>query len=282
MTKLIIYKDKITIAKWHEQEKIFLENDISGQEGSITKYFNKPVEIKPDVTIKDFMNHLERYESVIDYCFSDYLKHIPLKVYLDDMNKADVDTDLGEIELCWEGEIINDELVIVGYLRAWLKEEKVKELGEEQEIPHDISFLSIHIWKNCNLLLNENIVINNLGEISNLKQETIFNGFYRWTLFDIISRFLEELCINGTPVERDNLLSQMESKKYNIQEIVKSQDQIDFWLSFLESELESLKSLMESSLENEDYEEASKLKLEIETAEKELLLLKEEIKKVNG
>ena len=282
MLKLIIYKDKITITKWEEKEKSWSEYDISKLDGSINKYFNRIVEIKPDVTVEDFMLLLEKHEPVIDYCFSDYLKGHQFRLFIDDMNKQDSDTDLGEVEICWEGEIINEDLAIIGYLRGWLKDEKIKELGEEYEVPHDISFLPIHVWKKCKFILNENIIVNNLGELNDLKKEMVFAGFYRWTFFELVSHFLEELSINGSPEERDKLSSLMESKKYDAKEVVKSQEQTDFWLAFLTAELEDLNTLLDVTLENEEYEKAAKIKQDIETAEKELFELKEEIKKNNG
>jgi len=281
MQKLTVYKDKLTVTKWEENNKSWAEYDISKLEGSIAKYFNKIVEVKSDVTIQDFINHLEKHESIIDYCFSDYLKDIPLRKFIDDMNKQEADTDFGEVELCWEGEIINDDLAIIGYLRAWLKDEKIKELGEEYEVPHDIALLPIHVWKTCKFILNENIIVNNLGEMSDLKKEIVFAGFYRWTLFEVISHFLEELCMNGAPEDRDKLYAEMEDKRYNLKEIVKSKEQSDLWLAFLGQELKDLNVMMDSALESEDYEKASKLKVDIEETKKELLELKEELKK-NG
>lgn len=288
MLKLIIYKDKITINKWEDNSNSWGEFDILKLEGSITKYFNKVVEIKQDVTVQDFMNHLERYESIIDYCFSDYLKQVPFRKFFDDMNKDGEGSDFCDVELCWEGEIISGNLAMIGYLRAWLKDEKIQELAEESkispeqfEVPHEVSLMPIHMWKDCNMFLNEHIIINDLGEVNVLKRDVLFSGFYRWTLFDVISQFFQEISMSGSPDERDKIFSDIKDKKYNVKEIAKSKDQYDFWLVFLEQELIDLNKSMDLALENEEYEKAAKLKFDIETSEKELLELKEEIKK-NG
>lgn len=281
MVRLIVYKDKITITKWEEQSGSWGEFDIYKLEGSIAKYFNKIVEIKPDVTIQNFINHLEKYEPIIDLCFSDYLKNIPIRNFVHDMNKAEAVTDFGEVELYWEGEIINDDLSITGYLRAWPKNEKIKELGEEYEIPYDVSLLPIYTWKNCNFILNENIIVNDLSEMSSLKKDVVFSGFYRWTLFEVISHFLAEISANGSPDDRDRIFIEMEGKRYNLKEIVKSKEQTDFWLAFLEQELIDLNKLMDSASESEEYEKASKIKVDIADTEKELFELREELKK-NG
>jgi hypothetical protein len=282
MLKLIVYKDKITATKWDETNKTWPEYDISKTDGAITKYFNRLVEVKPDVTVEDFMLHLEKHEPVIDYCFSDYMKGNQFRVFLDDMNKDNIETDLGEIELCWEGEIVNENFAVIGYLRGWLKDEKIKELGEEHEVPNDVSFLPIHLWKKCTFILNENIIVNNIVNLANLEKEIVFAGLSHWTLFEVISHFLEELSVNGSPEERDKMNSLMESKKYDVKEIIKYPDQVDFWLAFMEAELDDLNSALEFALENEEYENASKLKVDIEIAEKDLFELREEVKKSNG
>lgn len=288
MLKVIIYKDKITATKWDEDAKIWSEHDISKSDGPIVKYLNRMVEIKPDVTVEDFMLHLEKHETVIDYCFSDYMNDLSLRTFLDDMNKESIETDLEEVVLCWEGEIINEDLVIAGYLMAWMKEEKIKELGEEYDQPHDISFLSLQIWKKCKFSLSEGIVINDFGDISNISNmssinnEIIFSGFYRWTLFDVISNFLGDLSINGSPEERDKLFAQMQTKEFDIKEVAKNIEQAEFWVAFLENELANLRALLSDSLDEEEYERVPKLKKDIASAEKEINELKEEIKKNEG
>ena len=70
MVKITIYKDKITATKHNKDENTYTEHDISKLDGSILKYLNRIVDIKLDVTVEDFMKHLERYEKDIDYCFS--------------------------------------------------------------------------------------------------------------------------------------------------------------------------------------------------------------------
>ncbi len=281
MIKLIIYKDKITTTKWEEKEKIWAEYDISKLDGSIAKYFNRVVEIKPDVTVQDFMVHLEKHESVIDYCFSDYLNNVPFKLLLDDMNKQDVETEYGEVELCWEGEIMSNDLITVGYLKAWLKESKIKELGEDYDIPHDINFVSISVWKTCKFILNEQLILSDLGEMDELKKEIIFSGFNRRTLFEVISNFLADLTLNGTPTERDKLFEKNGDKGYDLHEVSKNKEQAEFWISFLDVELRDMYALRDLLVEKDDYEKAAIVKAEIELVEKELEELREEVKKNN-
>jgi hypothetical protein len=277
MSKIIIYKDKITATE--QQGNEWIEKNISKSDDHLTVYFNRLVEIKPDVTVEDFMRHLEKHEILIDYCFSGFTNKVPLRLFLNEMEKESGDTDIGDVELIWEGEILDEELVIMGFLRGWLKKEKVEELGQQYDIPHDISFVPINLIKNCKFVLNEDMIINNLGDINEMKKEVLFYGFYKWTLFEVISNFLGDLMVNGSPENRDKLYSQMENKKYDIQEVSKDRSQADFWLSFLEAELEDLKHSMTYALENEEYENASKLKAQIDAVRIELRDLQVEIDK---
>lgn len=278
MRKIIIYKNRITVTQWEEQGRTWIEYDILKLEGSINRYFNRLAEIRPDVTVEDFMRHLEKHESVIDYCFSDYSKGIPLRLFLNEMENEKTDSDLGEVELFWEGEIMNGDLAIIGYLRAFLSEERANELGKDSDIPHEINFLPINVWKNCRFLLNENLMITNSGKMNEVRKDLVFEGFYRWTFFEVVSNFLGELSLNGSPDERNKLLSQMEDGKHDINEIAKNKEQAEFWLSFMSTELDDLNAAMDKALEKEEYEKASKIKENIENVEKELNDLKELIK----
>jgi len=278
MLKLIIYKDKITTTKWEEENNDWSEHDISLLDAPISAYFDRNVEIKQDVTIEDFMNHLKRYEKDIDLCFYGFADGIPLKLFLEEMEKpTDITHEFGEIEMSWEGEILNDELMLFGYLRAYLIPEKVV----QNNVPHDISFLPINIWKNCFFRFNERILIHNLGEIDNIHSELVFEGYKTWTLFEVISNFIADITMNGTPEERNKKAENFVNKKYDIKEVAKDKLQAQYWLDFLETELEEMKEQMKTTLENEEYENADVLQKDINAVTEELKILKEEVEKYN-
>ena len=280
--KIIIYKDKITSTDWDKESGTWVEKNIAHTSGSIPKYFNRVVEVHPDVTVYDFMKHLETYESVIDYFFSDFSKEIPLRLFLNELEKDAPESDLEDVELFWEGEIIEAGLSVTGYLRGWLPESKVKELGEEYDIPRMVNFLPINTWKNCKFMLSEYLPIIDFGSNEEIRNELVFEGLYRWTLFEVISNFIAELS-NGSPIEdRDKLFSEMQNKQFNIQEVSADREKSDFWLFFLASDIEETKLLMDIALEKEEYEKLAELKLKLESAESELKKLSEAIDKNDG
>lgn len=279
MEKIVIHKEKIIFNKWDEASKTWIEEDILNREGDIVRYLNKVTEFHPDLTIEDFMNHLRNYEAAIDYCFYDYTRGYPMKVFFEDMDQENTEqNDLGDVELAWEGEVMGEDLLLLGYLRAWPTEEKILELGPEYEVPYDVSFSSISSWKKCKFILNENMAILS-DDKEPINKELIFQGYYKWTLFEVISNFLIEISINGSPAERDALYAQMKDKKIDIKEVAKDKEKSDFWLMYLQNQIENFKLQKEKALDNEDYEVASKMKKEIEILEKEFKELQEEIKK---
>lgn len=277
MFKIIIYKDKITSTSWDDITQSWLETEVLATD-SLPQYFHKVVEIKEDVTVEHFMFHLEKYEKDIDYCFAGYMGGFPLKLYIEDMKKEPLrDTDIKEIELFWFGEILNEELNILGAIRGWLNEESAKEKGLNYEVPYGMEFTPLNTWKHCPLLLNENITINDFGDIEAITKNIIFDGFKVWTLHDVISNFLCDLTENGTPEERDALVNQIENKKYNVHEVAQDKEQTEFWLGFLQAELTDSRVLMDKALDEENYEEAARLKSTIEILTKEILELKKEV-----
>lgn len=284
MIKIIIYKDKITYVDWDLENQDWLECEV-GTEG-ITRHFNKIVEIKPDVTVENFVRHLEKYEQIIDLCFSSYTDGVPLRKFIEDMEKeAKTKNDISIVELIWEGDMVNEDLVIIGYLRGWLTEERIQEFGPDSDVPHDLSFVSLSAYKNCVLTLDENIVVHDFGSTMDLKKmveeekEVVLDGFYSWTLHDVISNFLSDISSNGSPEQRDEIASQVQSNKFDADEISKNKGQSELWKVLLETKIESLQKDKEAATEEEDYERASQLKKEIELLNTNLRDLLNAIKK---
>lgn len=282
MFRIIIYKDKITSTFWDEPTQSWIEFDIAKEEGQLTQYFNQPVEIKEDVTVEDFMKHLEKHEKVIDFCFSAYNHGNALRLYLDDMraplsDNYKKDTKVTEIEMCWFGEIIEEELNIFGTFRGWIDEQTAKESGLENVGPYGMEFSPISIWKNSIFSLNDNIVIISHEDANSVEENVFFDGFKTWKLHDVIASFLHELTAYGSPEEREELMNKI--NKYDVKDVAKDKEKAAFWLDFLESELTNNKVDMSQAIDNEDYEQASKLKETISAIEKEILDLRDEMKK---
>ena len=282
MQKIIIYKDKITLNQWESDKNDWVENDIKTLGGPITKHFSTYVLIKDDVTVEDFFNHLEYYEKDIDYCFSGYNNDVPLRLFLDEMRQEiedDKKGDFSDVELIWQGEILNNTFCLFGHVLAFLSDKKIEEVGEDNNVPHDISLLPINCWKDCLFYANEVVLINNLGTVEELTDDLVFEGYHYWTLFDVISKFIAAISLNGTPEERNKLASQIVNKQYDVKEVAKNPDQANYWLTILESELEELKISSSNAIESEEYERAEVLKKDMESLESEIKILKEEVKK---
>jgi hypothetical protein len=126
---------------------------------------------------------------------------------------------------------------------------------------------------------NEVVLINNLGTVEELTDDLVFEGYHYWTLFDVISKFIAAISLNGTPEERNKLASQIVNKQYDVKEVAKNPDQANYWLTILESELEELKISSSNAIESEEYERAEVLKKDMESLESEIKILKEEVKK---
>ena len=147
MFRIIIYKDKITSTFWDEPSQGWIEFDIAKEDGQLTQYLNQPVEIQEDVTVEDFMKHLEKYEKVIDFCFAAYNHGNALRLYLDDMraplsNNYKKDTSVTEIELCWFGEIIEEE----SFSENSNLYKRKREENDGFEAPSKIEFISKPIF----------------------------------------------------------------------------------------------------------------------------------------
>lgn len=277
MQKVIIHKDKITLAIFDEAKETWHETEISKDGERLGKYFNKLVEVKEDVKVEDFMNLLHRHEQEIDYCFSAFMDELPFSLFYADMNSGvgEGNSDLEAVEMFWSIEIINNELIMLGTLRGWLSEDRAKELDVSMDIPHDISFLSLSLWKNAFFEVNEFYTLRDLGHIDNLEEKILHEGINRWTLFELIRDFLCEITVNGSPEQREKLLEEMEKKSYDINELAKDKEQALFWLDVLQGETDDCKNQIQRALDEEEYEMVSSLK-------NKLKILEQEIADING
>lgn len=281
MHRIVIYKNKITLVDFDDATQSWVEKEILKVGERLGFYLNKLVEIKEDVTVEDFMNHLKKHEQEIDYSFVAFLNDIPFKVFYEDMNNSlgDGNVDLEAVEMLWSAEIINQQLIVNGALRGWLTKKKAAELEINPDIPQDISFLPLFLWKHALIELNEVLVIRDMGELENLNETILYEGFYRWTLLEFLTNFLQEISINGTPEERERFLAEIENKSYKLDELAKDREQAEFWLNILQTELEENREKLQRALDNEEYESIFKIKETIQVLEQEIKDINTELSK---
>ena len=281
MHRVIIYKNKIVLVDFDEITQTWVEKEILHDGERLSIYLNKLVEIKEDVTVEDFMNHLKKFEKEIDYSFVAFLNQIPFNVFYEDMKNTlgEGSADLEAVEMLWNAEIINQQLIVNGTLRGWLTPKKAEELEINPDIPQDISFLPLFLWKNALIELNEVLVLRDMGELENLTETILYEGFYRWTFFEFMSNFLQEISINGTPEEREKFLLEIEDKSYKLDELAKDKEQAEFWLNAIQIELEEKKEKLQKALDEEEYESIYKIKDAIQALEQEINDIHNELNK---
>jgi len=276
MYKVIIHKHKITFNQWDNEKQDWYEEDIKDS-GPISKFFSKTVEIQSDVTVEDFMKHLQTYEQDIDFCFAGFTNGVSIKLFLEEMNKEpDSVFEVKEVQLFWFGEYLDSNLKIDGGLIAMLTKETAKEKGLDHEEPFGLEFIAINNWKTSPLKLNENVIIVDFGCPGDheQKEEVILDGFKYWNLFEIISSFLYVLSENGSPKQREEKIAILESQKFDVDNLGTNKAQVELFQRYLQEEIECIRSKMEVAVNEEKFEVAAELKAKT-------TILKEELKKLN-
>jgi hypothetical protein len=278
------YKDKITTFIFDDLRGDFLENDINELCLPLNRHLSKFVDFEEDFTVKDFVTHLNNHKKDIENIFSSYMNNVSLdEIYEEILQEKDPNylDDINELEIVWETEIFKDKEI-----KEYFIHEKISYIGvyfdenEEDEIYiKNMNFISMRNWKDLPVSINRFI---NYQEVNYNERTNSFSkpknklaGLKSVSLFQLISGFLSELTIYGSPKTQSEISKKINSKIEEMKE--KGEKSFEFSIPFDELETDELKSKnsaklldleLKKALEEEDYLRAKQIKEKIEKLKK--------------
>lgn len=231
--KVRISKDNILLWDKENQEwEIIYDN-------SLVPFLSNTIEIDPDVTLEDFFRLLEKNEDEYDLIFSSHLGGIPLRYYIEDINRdcpMDDREDLIYLELFWEAGYFdykkfekdnNSENFLC-------LEDKNEEdcLPENPEINISVGFHGWGEWGYSNEQINNfhggiaiefmplrkikhnllklNKTFKFINETDNYS--VMAEGENQFSVYDVIGAILYEISFAGYPEERDKKWKEIEAQ----------------------------------------------------------------------
>ena len=256
----------------------FYALDDDGEKHQITNlnaWMRNPIKIGEDgsgyVTVGDLMSLLMKHENDIDYLFESYTRGHKLKPFYDEMVKSDDNGDFDNIDFLelrwgtdyfeWEDDHCITEKDFSMHISASGVNDKVPENkhGFEESRYYSFSLSPVHHYKNIPLRINLTHKTYRRDEKENGESEYIvlFEAETDMTLRDFIGGLLEEMSFHGHPEHREEVVT-------GLNEVDRDDLDTDDMISTDEFQLEILESDLKRLEENEKYEKAAKVKIEID------------------
>ena len=209
----------------------------------IVSYLTMPVKVEEDVTVEDLMHILALNVESTDFVFDSSLGgHSFTKFYEEMQNEHEPDGILSWMEIAHESDIIADdnELFIVPRMRG---------VGEDREL-FSVEFSPVSSYKTLPVKLNTNYIIRKMD--SSEKENIILSCTKSFTVFELFHALLYEMSYYGNPLERKEVLDEvLESLGVDTSVAFKLKDRGD---------IEKLKIELQSLIDDENYEEAVKVR----------------------
>lgn len=237
--------------------------------GPIGAYLQDSIEIDDKLTLLDLFNLLESFEEEIDIIFMGSLNGKRTRPFYEEISKKANKkiNNISHIEIGWVSDFYRGD-----------KEDEPNELFFEIQVLgvskkdnieayYPMSHANLNDWKHLRVQLSDHVFVNDLisdseDEVKDAHINTLLDGRLNITLYDLLNGFLAEISMFGSPDERREWLS------HNDEDPVENNDDLESPL--LTDLIKEKQDQFEKSLETEDYESASKLKIEIEEMKKEL------------
>ena len=191
---------------------------------SLRNFYSHFVSFDDNLSVGDFINHLYTYRLDIEKDFCSYMGHYKLRPFFVEAakeskfhKKYDISV-VSRYELYWSNDVSytydgDGDIVKNGpkYLDFQVFGQGINRLYDPQDDDsmehYSLSQVPLRNWKHLPLVLNEDFEIIEMIR-SEMQQRLYFSGKRRFTVFDAISGFLNELTMNGTPSEQKKMYAE--------------------------------------------------------------------------
>ena len=269
------YKDKITTYVYNDSDIDWVETNINELNAPLSDYFNHLVEFSEDLSVKDFVFLLEKYKDELDKHFTAYNHDLNFDIYLNEIRKEpepDFFNECDEVEIVWETEVQKESGV--NFIMDWVTfVGRIKNFKPQHQL--DVPTRGLHMsplrnWKNLPLKLNKMIFYSPSPFES---RKSILKGIKHFSLFNVLSGFIYELTLHGTPEQQiRNTNDIKEQIKKAAEEFLDAQVYFipleaglipPMYFEEPQESVEELVKKMEKFVEEEEFEKAQEIKNKI-------------------
>lgn len=217
-------KEGIFFNEWNDNVMKTQTVNLIEERISLRNFYSHFVSFDDNLSVGDFINHLYTYRLDIEKDFCSYMGHYKLRPFFVEASKEskfhkkyDISA-VSRYELYWNNDVSytydgDGDIVINGpkYLDFQVFGQGINRLydpKDDDSMEHySLSHVPLRNWKHLPLVLNEDFEIIEVIR-SEMQQRLYFSGKKRFTVFDAISGFLNELTMNGTPSEQKKMYAE--------------------------------------------------------------------------
>jgi len=218
--------------------------DVLGTSLGIVSYLTFPVTVDEGVLVEDIMFLLALNPETTDYIFDSSLAGQSFIKFWNEMNiESPQDQTLSWMEIAHEIDpVTDDDMTLYSVAR-------MRGVGKDREL-FSVEFSPVSSYRKMEVRLNENYIVRKVNSAE--KESIVLSCTKAFTLFEVIHSILFEMSYYGDPEARKKVLDEvLESLGVEKIEAFKLKDRDD---------IEKLKKELQNLIENEDYEEAARVR----------------------
>lgn len=224
-----------------ESEKVInvLESSLG-----LVSYLTFPVELEEGITVEHIMNLLALNMEHTDFMFDSSLGGHQFKSFYEELQEdAKPDENLSYMEIAHELDVLtpdNLDLFSVARMRG---------VGKNLEL-FSIEFAPLSTYKKFEIRLNQDFIVKKIDDSNH--ESVVLSCKKSFTLFDVIHAVLFEMSYYGGPEERNKVLNEILGSL--------EVDKIDAFRLSNKDDIHSLRKRLKDLIDEEDYEEAAKVR----------------------
>jgi len=231
-------KEGIFFNEWNDNLMKTQQVNLIDEKISLRSFYSHFVSFDENLSVGDFINHLYAYRLDIEKDFCSYMGHYKLRPFFIEASKEskfhkkyDIST-VSRYELYWnndisytydgDGDIVSDGPKYLDFQVFGHGINRHYNPKDDNSMEHySLSHVPLRNWKHLPLVLNEDFDIIEIVR-SEMAQRLYFSGKRRFTVFDAIAGFLNELTINGSPSEQKKMYAEFEREIKKIEKEAKA------------------------------------------------------------
>lgn len=276
MNVIKFYKDRIVTFVFDEKTDEWCEKNIDDLFQPITFYFGKLVDFDKDLTVFDFINHLNKNREILDAFFLSYNNGISIeKFYKECLEEKEIGYQeiISDVEIAWETDLYKDENINFRFINFWTtffgRVNEKYDVGIDANIPiRSMNLIRLRNWKHLPLRINRFIYFQEIDASKKRKVYTKLSGIKEFTLMDILCGFLKELAWYGDPEQQLETAKEIEKKFHEMKKEGKDSVTMDIRKPVSKIDLNHLEDELKKCIDEEDYLKAKTIKEKIDIEKK--------------
>ena len=256
---ILITNTKLYYKEYQTSKKELLDDS------QFIQYLSDYVEFSDDLTFERLFNLIIQHSKIINDIFSTALGHYKIEDYIEDFKQEPKHPKIYYLKITPISDYCDNELHVYYDFGGF---------DDEENIAYGLSLSSISDYKQCNIKINDEFQIEDYDKETKIILKAKYTNI---RLFDILYTILDEISWHGTPDDKNEVSNHLSEKGKEIEKAIENGTLSEIAEPIEKFQIELNNKFIEDAIDDEDYEEAERLRKENEEFQKILDDRKKEI-----